>query len=156
MAVATVVNQIQAYYEAVTGIGSTHVRQGRPAELAAPGELDIEQYPLVILTAPIGFRYERRGMGTSGKGFIRYDAVATIYLGPPDMAQDDAIALAVVLVDRIRLRFEGDHTLGAVCFNAETGDPADNLLDFRERNEPPALQFTHRVQEERTPAQAAA
>lgn len=154
MAVATVVNQIEAYYEAIDGI--TDAIQGRPYGMASPGQYDISGYPLVVLTAPVGSKYDRRGMGSNGKGFIQYDAVATIYLGPPDMQQADAIAVAIPLVDRIRLAFEADHTLGGVCFNVETGDPSDNLINFREANEPPVLQFTHRVQEERTPSQAAA
>lgn len=157
MSVSTVIDTVVTYVGAITDIGSNHVYKGMPQGNAEPGEFgDDNQYPLALISAPLKFGYDRRGMGVAGKGFIMYDAVITVYLGDASLPQAEAIDRAVPLVDRFRAKFEPDWTMGGVCFNCEMGQPADNLQNYIAVDEPPVLQWTLRIAEERTPNAAAA
>lgn len=157
MSVTTVIDTVVTYVGSITDIGSNHVYKGMPQGNQAPGEFgDDAQYPLALISAPLKFGYDRRGMGVAAKGFVMYDAVITVYLGDGALTQEEAIERATPLVDRFRAKFEPDWTMGGVCFNCEMGLPADNLFDFPTRGEPPVVQWTLRIQEERQANAAAA
>ena len=150
---STVVSTVQTYVASITDIHD--VKLGMPQAME-PAAYDDSQYPFALISAPLKFGYDRRGMGTAAKGFVQYDAVITVYLGDGALPQDEAIERAIPMVDRFRAKFEPDWTMGGVCFNAEMGLPADNLFDFPTRGEPPVVQWTLRIQEERVANAAAA